>query len=99
MLPIFDGLRDVTMLSTIIRMLLAVVCGGLIGLEREYKRRPAGFRTHILICLGAAMTTLTSQFLYLNLHYYTGHGRLGPRWWRASASSAPAPSLSPGGAG
>ena len=53
MLPIFDGVRDVTVLSTTLRMLLAVVCGGLIGLEREYKRRPAGFRTHILICLGA----------------------------------------------
>ena len=52
MLPIFDGVRDVTMLSTALRMLLAVVCGGLIGLEREYKRRPAGFRTHILICWG-----------------------------------------------
>lgn len=77
MLPIFDGVRDVTMLSTTLRMLLAVVCGGLIGLEREYKRRPAGFRTHILICLGAAMTTLTSQFLYLNLHYYTDMARLG----------------------
>ena len=77
MLPIFDGVRDVTMLSTTLRMLLAVVCGGLIGLEREYKRRPAGFRTHILICLGAAMTTLTSQFLYLNMHYYTDMARLG----------------------
>ena len=43
MLPIFDGVRDVTVLSTTLRMLLAVVCGGLIGLEREYKRRPAGF--------------------------------------------------------
>ena len=41
MLPIFDGVRDVTVLSTTLRMLLAVVCGGLIGLEREYKRRPA----------------------------------------------------------
>ena len=37
----------------------------------------AGFRTHILICLGAAITTLTSQFLYLNLHYYTDMARLG----------------------
>ena len=42
MLPIFDGVRDVTVLSTTLRMLLAVVCGGLIGLERGYKRRPAG---------------------------------------------------------
>ncbi len=77
MLSVFDGLRDVTLASVAVRMLLAVACGGVIGIEREYKRRPAGFRTHILICLGAAMTTLTSQYLYLNLHYYTDMARLG----------------------
>lgn len=77
MLSVFDGLRDITMLSVTVRMQLAVLCGGLIGLERAYKRRPAGFRTHILICLGASMTTMTSQFLYLNMHYYTDMARLG----------------------
>ncbi len=77
MVSVFDGLRDITMLSVTVRMLLAVLCGGLIGLERAYKRRPAGFRTHILICLGASMTTMTSQFLYLNMHYYTDMARLG----------------------
>ena len=77
MLSIFNGLRTVTMLSVTVRMLLAVACGGIIGIEREYKRRPAGFRTHILICLGAAMTTLTSQYLYLYMHYYTDMARLG----------------------
>lgn len=77
MLSIFDGLRDVTLASVTVRMLLAVICGGIIGMEREYKRRPAGFRTHILICLGAAMTTLTSQYLYLVMHYYTDMARLG----------------------
>ena len=77
MLSIFNGLRTVTMLFVTVRMLLAVACGGIIGIEREYKRRPAGFRTHILICLGAAMTTLTSQYLYLNMHYYTDMARLG----------------------
>ena len=77
MLTILDGLREVTMASVALRMILAVFCGGVIGIEREYKRRPAGFRTHILICLGAAMTTLTSQYLYLNMHYYTDMGRLG----------------------
>ena len=77
MLSIFDSLRDVNMVSVTVRMVLAVLCGGVIGIEREYKRRPAGFRTHILICLGAAMTTLTSQFLYLQLHYYTDMARLG----------------------
>ena len=65
MLSIFNGLRELTVLSVSVRMVLAVICGGIIGIEREFKRRPAGFRTHILICLGAAMTTLTSQYLYL----------------------------------
>ena len=77
MLSIFDGLRSISLASILLRMVLAVVCGGIIGLEREYKRRPAGFRTHILICLGAAMTTLTSQYLYLYMHYYTDMARLG----------------------
>jgi len=77
MLELFDGLRDVTVISVTIRMILAAVCGGIIGIEREFKRRPAGFRTHILICLGAAMTTLTSQYLFLVQEYYTDMGRLG----------------------
>ena len=61
----------------IVRMALAVLCGGLIGIEREHKRRPAGFRTHILICLGASLTTLTSQYIYLQLHMHTDLARLG----------------------
>lgn len=77
MLTIFDGLREVSLLSVTVRMCLAVICGGIIGMEREYKRRPAGFRTHILICLGAAMTTMTSQFLYLYMNYFTDMARLG----------------------
>ncbi len=77
MLSLFDGLRDVTFASVTVRMVLAVLCGGVIGIEREFKRRPAGFRTHILICLGAAMTTLTSQYLYLVLGQYTDMARLG----------------------
>lgn len=77
MLAIFDGLRDVTFLSVTVRMVLAVFCGGMIGFEREFKRRPAGFRTHILICLGAAMTTMTSQYLGLYMNYFTDMGRLG----------------------
>lgn len=77
MLSIFDELREFTLSSMAVRLLLATVCGGVIGLEREYKRRPAGFRTHILICLGAAMTTLTSQFLCLEMHLFADMGRLG----------------------
>ena len=77
MLSCFSPLRDLTLLSVTARMALAFLCGGLIGVEREYKRRPAGFRTHILICLGAAMTTLTSQYLCVAAHYYTDVARLG----------------------
>ena len=77
MLSVFDPIRDISVLSVSLRMVLAVLCGGAIGIEREFKRRPAGFRTHILICLGAAMTTLTSQYLSLIMHYYTDMARLG----------------------
>lgn len=77
MLLWMDSLRDINALSVTVRLLLAAICGGAIGIEREFKRRPAGFRTHILICLGAAMTTLTSQFLYLEMRYYTDIARLG----------------------
>ena len=92
MLHCLDPLRGMGFWPVAARVMLAVFCGGLIGLEREYKRRPAGFRTHILICLGAAMTTLTSQYLYLVLHYYTDMARWAPRWWREWALSARAPS-------
>lgn len=77
MLSMFDSLREVTLASVFVRLTLAVLCGGIIGMERSYKRRPAGFRTHILICIGAAITTLTSQYLYLNMHYFTDMARLG----------------------
>jgi len=42
------------------RLLMAVVLGGAIGLEREQKGKEAGLRTHILICLGAALFTIIS---------------------------------------
>ena len=77
MLTFFDSMRDVSLASIFLRMVLAVLCGGVIGVEREFKRRPAGFRTHILICLGAAMTTLTGQYLFLVMRYYTDVARLG----------------------
>ena len=77
MLDILNPLRDISLLTVALRMSLAVLCGGIIGAEREFKRRPAGFRTHILICLGACMTTLTSQYMALVLGYFTDLARLG----------------------
>jgi len=48
----------------VIRIALAVVLGGLIGLERGVRSHPAGFRTHILVCVGACLAMLTNQFVY-----------------------------------
>lgn len=39
----------------ILRLVLAVLIGGTVGIEREYKNRPAGMRTHVLVCLGACL--------------------------------------------
>jgi putative Mg2+ transporter-C (MgtC) family protein len=44
------------------RLLLACVCGGLIGYQRETVNRPAGLRTHILVALGAALAMLVSLY-------------------------------------
>src|SRR6516164_10598441 len=49
--------------GAIARLLAASLLGGLIGLEREYKRRSAGVRTNLLICMGAAFFTLLSAIL------------------------------------
>jgi putative Mg2+ transporter-C (MgtC) family protein len=49
--------------KTLVRLTLAAVLGGIIGLERELKRKPAGLRTNIFICFGAAMFTILSAEL------------------------------------
>ena len=77
MLTILGRFRDFNLYSIVLRMVLAVICGGVVGIERAYKRRPAGFRTHILVCLGAMITVLTSQYLTLTMHYFTDISRMG----------------------
>lgn len=49
--------------SSLIRLLLAAILGGLIGLEREFKHRAAGLRTNMFICFGAALFTILSERL------------------------------------
>jgi putative Mg2+ transporter-C (MgtC) family protein len=48
--------------SVLLRLVLAVLLGGVIGMEREMHGRPAGFRTHIVVCLGATMLIVGSEF-------------------------------------
>jgi len=62
-------------IQVVIRLLLATVLGGLIGFEREVRGRIAGFRTHILVCLGSALITLTSIFMY---ETYSGGSNADP---------------------
>lgn len=50
-------------LSVLARLLLATVLGGFIGMERELHGRASGLRTHMLICLGAAMTSVTTIYM------------------------------------
>ncbi len=49
-------------LDILLRLLLALVAGGLIGLERSYHGRPAGFRTHTLVCLASTLLMLVSVY-------------------------------------
>lgn len=56
----------VSNMEVAIRLVLAMVLGGLIGLERESHGRPAGFRTHILVCVGSSLIMLVSAYAFLD---------------------------------
>ncbi len=70
-------LREVNMASIILRLTLATLCAGIIGAERGRKNRPAGFRTHILVCIGATLIMITSQYMRDVLHSTGDITRLG----------------------
>jgi len=57
------------------RLFLAMILGGLIGIEREVTNNPAGFRTHTLVCMGAALVMLTSKSIF---ETYQGVAALDP---------------------
>ena len=59
----FVFFRELNIWSMMLRMLLAMMVGGVIGFERERKGRAAGFRTYMLVALGAAVTVILSQYL------------------------------------
>lgn len=67
MTDVFAYLRQPNFLSVLIRLALAMAFGGMIGMERGRKRRAAGFRTYMLVCLGAALTMILSQYEYYML--------------------------------
>lgn len=61
----YPWLLEPSLPTIIIRTLLAIVCAGIIGFDRDYHGAPAGFRTHILVCLGAMLAMTTGQFAHM----------------------------------
>ena len=54
--------QEFNFVSVVARLLLAMICGGVIGYDRGKKRRPAGLRTYMLVCMGAALTIIIGQY-------------------------------------
>lgn len=62
-----DYFRELNIASVLLRLVLAMAFGGMIGLERGRKHRAAGFRTYMLVCLGSVLTSILSQYLFVQL--------------------------------
>ena len=58
----------------IIRLCVAGLCGTVIGLDREYRVKDAGFRTHFLVALGSALIMIVSQYGFADILMHTGVG-------------------------
>lgn len=63
-------LREVTYLAIVVRIAVSVILGGIIGLDRGLKNRPAGLRTYMLVSVGSCLIMLTNQ--YVNQVFATG---------------------------
>ena len=56
--------HEITRQAVVIRIFVAIVIGGLIGMERGMKNRPAGLRTYMLVCAGSCLIMITNQYIY-----------------------------------
>ena len=65
---ILEDLRDFNLASVALRLVLACLCGGILGLNREKRGRAAGIRTYYIVCLGAACAMLLGQYLNMMLN-------------------------------
>ncbi len=59
----WNWLSEINVFSIIFRLLLAVLCGGILGVERAKKHQAAGFRTYIIVCLGSTIAMMTNEFI------------------------------------
>jgi putative Mg2+ transporter-C (MgtC) family protein len=60
-----EYLKELNSVSILLRLLLAILCGGVVGLERGQKNRPAGFRTYMLVSMGSALVMIVSQYIFI----------------------------------
>ncbi|MBR3767425.1 MAG: MgtC/SapB family protein [Clostridia bacterium] len=60
----FNGYSDLVL---VIRIILAGICGGIIGVERTLRQKDAGFRTHIIVAMGAALMMIISKYGFLDI--------------------------------
>lgn len=70
-------ISDLNALSIMIRLLMAIICGGVIGLERGIRGQAAGCRTHMLVCIGSALVMMTNIFAVNSYGGGTDPTRLG----------------------
>ena len=71
------GGNELDALEVLLRLSLAVLVGGAIGIERGTHGHTAGFRTHILVCVGSALAMMTNQYILVYLDQFTDIARLG----------------------
>lgn len=64
---IYPELRGIMLEALLIKTLLAILVGGVLGIERGRKRRPAGFRTFMLVCFGAMAVAATNFYVFYEL--------------------------------
>jgi len=76
----FDDIKimlvEINALSITVRLTLAMILGGIVGLERGLKKRPAGMRTYMLVSIGATLVMITNQYLAI-LYPGSDPARLG----------------------
>lgn len=58
-----EVLKELNSVSVTVRLVISLLCGGILGVERGRKKRPAGFRTYMLVCMGAALVMITNQYI------------------------------------
>ncbi len=71
-----EFLDEWNLITILIRLILAMLCGGAVGLMRSLRRRNAGFKTHAVVCVGATLVMLTGMYIYMEVDPSFELGRL-----------------------